>query len=96
MGAGQVRYILAVELAMKASPLIFWTMRDRQGESDLALLDKNDSELNLSYKTVRPRSSITVDNNSPFSDLIDMSLPLREFDHSYPKGRVSGLKFLPR
>ena len=83
-------------LALRLAPLTFWTIRDRQGESDLALSDKNGNELILSYKTVRPGSTITVDNNSQFSDLIDMGLPLREFDHSYPKGQVGGLKFLPR
>ena len=83
-------------LALRLAPLIFWTIRDRQGESDLALLDKNDNELILSYKTVRPGSTITVDNNSQFSDLIDMGLPLREVDFPYPDGRVLGLNFLAR
>ena len=82
-------------LALKLAPLVFWTPRDRQGDSDLALLDKSDGSA-FFYKTVKPGSGIAVDSHSQFSDLVSMGLPLREVDFPYPDGRVLGLNFLAR
>ncbi|MEP6604721.1 MAG: hypothetical protein ABJA60_01235 [Nitrosospira sp.] len=82
-------------VALRIAPLLFWTIRDKQGETDLAILDKTDG-LDLSYKTVRPGSAIIVNSSSPFSDLVDMSRPLREFDLLYPEGRIVDLKFSVR